>query len=60
MKVVCKLRQVCESNFVVSEIFLILHVVDVSVLSVLYWKMKNGIHHTVKAHHEDTIPDEFN
>lgn len=35
MKVVGKLRQLIEIDFVVREIFLILHVVNVSVLNVL-------------------------
>ena len=35
MKVVIKLRQLLELDFVIGEIFLILHVVYVSVLNVL-------------------------
>lgn len=42
MKVVCKLRQLAELDFVISEIFLILHVVNVSVLNVLHGKRKNA------------------
>lgn len=42
VKVVGKLRQLAELDFVVSEIFLILHVVNVSVLNVLHGNKKNA------------------
>lgn len=36
MKVVGKLRQLLELHFVICEVFLVLHVVDVCVLNVLH------------------------
>lgn len=43
MKVVGKGRQIGELDFVVGEIFLILHVVNVSVLDVLHRKDKDVV-----------------
>lgn len=44
MKVVGKLRQLTELDFVISEIFFILHVVDVSVLNVLQGKKRQNVY----------------
>lgn len=45
MQVVSKLRQVSKLDFIIGEVFLVLHVIDVCVLNVLQKKER----HTVKV-----------
>lgn len=40
VKVVCELRQFAELDFVISEVFLVLHVVNVGVLNLLKGKKR--------------------